>query len=309
MTSQNHSPSWQPDPQIGWSIEILNVDDILIHERHDPSRSEKLLEAIRQDGVQRHPVIVVRRPGGGFIHVDGANRLTCMKRLGIRHIVAQVIEDTAKLGVDTWAHLPGPGMNSGGLETAARSWTAAAIDFVPPEEARDGVASGAYPAAVWFRGCNEKAARIACNPDPVSRNEAIHRLTECYHGTAPRTVYALADLTTTPVDVLRTHSNAQALVAFAVIALGDLLELVAGGGRVAPAGVTRFILKAGRVLDVNAPLDLLAGTGTAAEKTIALLRTLYVPPVFTPGPTVRYEPHSQSTRLYEEPIYSFVHPA
>ena len=65
------------------ALDVVALDDILLHEDADP-----LGQALERDGVQRHPVILAHTPEGSLLQLDGANRVTALRRLRCRHVVA-----------------------------------------------------------------------------------------------------------------------------------------------------------------------------------------------------------------------------
>src|SRR5512134_3629968 len=88
-------------------LRILPVEQLLLHEQHDAQRSEPLAMRLKTDEMLRNPPIVAPIPGESrFVVLDGANRVTALARLGIPHVVAQVVDyEDEELILDTWYHL------------------------------------------------------------------------------------------------------------------------------------------------------------------------------------------------------------
>jgi len=70
------------------ALDVVALDDILLHEDADTARADPLVQALERDGVQRHPVILAHTPEGSLLQLDGANRVTALRRLRCRHVVA-----------------------------------------------------------------------------------------------------------------------------------------------------------------------------------------------------------------------------
>ncbi len=95
------------------TLQVLPVAQLLLHEQHDTQRSEPLLLRLQQEGVLKNPPIVapIVTNGGGaqeqrYVVLDGANRVTVVRALGIAHIAAQVVDyEDPELVLDTWHHL------------------------------------------------------------------------------------------------------------------------------------------------------------------------------------------------------------
>jgi hypothetical protein len=117
------------------SLNIVALDDILLHEDADAARAEPLVHAMACDGVQRHPVILAHTPEGLLVQLDGANRITALRRLGCQHVVAQVVDyaDPAAVHLYTWMHLTCLPLPQKGHGTAV--WQALAVEPVPPAHA------------------------------------------------------------------------------------------------------------------------------------------------------------------------------
>ena len=90
------------------NLEILPTDKICLHEHHDPQRTLPLMERIRESQILYNPplVIPVRGAEDRFMVLDGANRVTSMKELGLPHILVQIVDpDSPGLRLLTWNHV------------------------------------------------------------------------------------------------------------------------------------------------------------------------------------------------------------
>jgi len=87
-------------------LEIILIKDILIHEEFDPSNSIKLTEYLKKNKVLSNPIIVASLGGKKFIQLDGMNRITCFKKLGIKTIAAQIVDynNQREIELSSWLH-------------------------------------------------------------------------------------------------------------------------------------------------------------------------------------------------------------
>ena len=105
-----HAHQRQPEMP---TLQVLPVAQLLLHEQHDTQRSEPLQQRLQQEGMLKNPPIVAPIATNGsdqdelrYVVLDGANRVTVMRALGIAHIAAQVVDyEDPELVLDTWHHL------------------------------------------------------------------------------------------------------------------------------------------------------------------------------------------------------------
>ena len=76
-------------------LQILSTESLIPHEWHDDSRTKPLIERLRASGVLRNPPIVTPfdDSSGRFMVMDGANRSSAFKQMGLPHILAQVVQE------------------------------------------------------------------------------------------------------------------------------------------------------------------------------------------------------------------------
>jgi len=87
-------------------LDILPVDQIVPHEYHDEQRAYPLMETLRQQGILRNLVMPFGDGSGRYMILDGTNRVTAVRLLGVPHVIAQVVEpDMPGLALRTWNHV------------------------------------------------------------------------------------------------------------------------------------------------------------------------------------------------------------
>lgn len=271
------------------TVEIVALDDILIHEVHDPTRAEPLAQAIRKDGIQRNPVILARTQNSPLVHLDGANRLTALRQLGCPHVAAQVLDyaDPHAVTLDIWLHLVPTTENE--LLTAAESWAGTHLRSHSPQAAIAALNQPGTSAAIIF--ASGSAYTLVSGAELTDRVVAMARLTALYSNQTEREILPPGDVLTGVRTVLKQHPRAQACVVFAPVSKTDVITLAWKLGRQLPAGITRYQIRCGRVLSVNVPLELLQADLSPSKKTLQLQGLLA---------TRRRRHYSEPTVVYEE---------
>ena len=276
-------------------LRILPLADLLPHERTDPRRVDPLTERLRGEAVLRNPPIVAPLNGGDprFVVLDGANRVTAMRALGVPHILAQIVNYEA-VTLHTWHHaITGlaaddlmaqiaaiPGMSCARTDLIhARALLARreALAFVSIDERR--------PADVGARALT--ACVIAGGGSLRERTELLNQLVGLYEGTA-RIQRTTSD---TLAEVRAAFPDAHAAVVFPHYEPAEIIDLVRENVQL-PAGITRHVLPL-RALRLNYPLDVLRDERPLAEKQAHL------------SDWVRHKTATRQVRTYSEPTVLF----
>lgn len=242
-------------------LEILPVDKLVLHEYHDPQRSPGLARALESSGILRNPPVVVplKDGSGRYMVVDGANRMTSVKSLGIAHIVAQVVmADYPGLSLFSWNHV---------------------IWGISPDELLDRFMG--IPDLVLKPTDGERAFRtlmdihsiaVICLPNQQAFDLRTPRLLFAHHIELLNSVVrcyqddAYLDRTQArDVESLRPfYPHLSGLLILPPFRVDQLLHVVESGNLM-PPGSTRFTISP-RVLYLNYPLKKLASSHTLEEK-------------------------------------------
>ena len=87
----------------------MSINELLLHEDENVERTAKLQERIRADGFLRNPVIVAKAAGPSQLHyllLDGVHRISALRNLGCRDVVAQLIDYSSEgVKVEVWHQL------------------------------------------------------------------------------------------------------------------------------------------------------------------------------------------------------------
>jgi hypothetical protein len=264
-------------------LRVWPLDRLALHEEADAGRVRRLAEALTRDGVLRNPPVVAPMSDGRAVVLDGANRVSALRALGLPHAVVQSVQyDDTDIILDAWRHYV-PANRTGALRAAAAAavW-ARTIAAGGEAEAVDRVGRGGAVAAIVDA---EGGVLVlpAGDGDPAG---ALRRLAALYHD--GRSVYRVAGAAGSD---LRAAYGPGALVLFRRFGKAELLALAAAG-HLLPAGITRHVIP-GRALRLNTPLAWLADPAGAAAKQAAL------------DAQVRRRWERHSVRYYAEATFAF----
>ncbi len=221
-------------------LRVVPLGSLKLHEAHDGSRLSLLAERIREEGVQRHPVIISPQ-GDDYLVLDGAHRVQVLKNLGCEFVLAQEIEPPEK--AESWGHLLSipEGSKLHELEAVEVSGDA---DY--------------WLAEIELAGGEQVFVKSA-EPGLASEVEGLWGLQKLYpeggvvHRVDPGT----------PVEL----AVEEAIIRYRPFTPEELVEVVRFGS-VLPAGITRFRARE-RILGVRFPLEKLE-TGNLEERNAEL---------------------------------------
>ena len=264
-------------------LRVWAADRLLLHEAADTTRVDRLVDALRRDGVLRNPPAVATVPGMRAVVLDGANRVSALRALGVPHIVVQpVAYDEPEITLSVWRHFVGE-LVPGTLRAAAEAGLGPFRTIRDETEAETRLAAGEGIAAIL----DARGAALVPGPDEsVAAAAALCRLAALYGNGRP--VHRIAGGTR---DDLRVAYGTGALVLFRRFEKSEILALATQGGRL-PAGITRHVIP-GRALRLNTRLAWLAESIDLAAKQAALDAQL----------RRRWQAHG--VRYYAEPTFLF----
>lgn len=274
--------SLSPAPRLP-DLRIVPSDAALLHEESNPERVAGLRRRLEAEGVLRNPPVAAALEAGAYVILDGANRVTALREVGVRDQLLQAIDyDDPAVLLDVWAHaLPtddlllgreGPGgagwraMPSGAVRAALEDgWLACGV--LTPSRSYGLPAQGSL------------ADRVAMLAGVVAR----------YKGRASIYRVQAADL-----DALGPEFGQSAsLVLFPRLTKAEIRAIARLAVKL-PSGISRHVVPL-RALRVNLDLAILRASEPAAAKQArldALIRARFL------EHRVRHYP--ESTVLYDE---------
>ena len=269
-------------------LEILPVEKLILHEYHDHQRTPPIIRSIEEGGVLRNPPIVVPLDDGSgrCMVLDGANRITALRDMGVPHTVAQIVQaDDPGLELTPWNHVVW-----GTIPDTLLDWARTVPDLnLLPSSAEN-----------LFRGLLDiRSLAMLQLPDGriytvytkeielVNRVRVLNALVNCY---VKRT--SMDRTTNYTIEPLKSlYADLSGLVLLPPFRIEDVLYLVSQG-HLMPTGSTRFTIS-GRALHVNFPLGILNNGQSLEQKNASLQEWL------------QDSLSRKRVRYYAEPIFMF----
>jgi hypothetical protein len=268
------------------ALRVYEVARLLLHEEADPGRVARLRDTLRRDGVVKNPPIATALAEGDAAVLDGANRVTALRELGVPHVVAQmIVYDDPQIALSTWRHYVD---DAGGEPLRDRISGVAGTRAVPVSDVGEAEGLLARREAIAALIDERGAVVLRGGSDPVAIAEELRRLVALYRGRSRIHRLEAGDRETLSADY-----GPGTLVLFPPFEKQDILRIAERGGRL-PTGITRHVIP-GRALRLNTPLSWLGEPSDVAEKQALLedgLRQRWL------DHGVRYYP--ESTFLFDE---------
>ncbi len=280
--SGRDGPERNGDLKIGElpELHMVALNDVVLHEDPDMERVARLVDRFSADGILKNPPVVGRSKGYRRIVLDGANRITALRKLGYSHVLVQELDlFHPGLALGTWHHAIERLSAQGLLDHAASIPGVILEEEEEPQEEVPQLARFILPdgSAVSVRGADDLDQRVI----------QLHSITKYYHRFAhfDRVSYTRLE------DLTRNYVNFTALLTFRPFSLENLQELTHWDRRV-PSGVTRVLLPK-RALRFNLQLEMLRAGLSLEEKEDWLQQTILE------------KVADKSIRFYQEPTFFF----
>jgi L-serine kinase (ATP) / ParB family transcriptional regulator, heme-responsive regulator len=262
-------------------LHIVSLDEVVLHEDPDMERVARLVDRFSADGVLKNPPVVGCADGYRRIVLDGANRVTALRKLGYPHVLVQELNlQDPGLALATWHHA---------IERLTADQLlvhAASVEGVTLVEGGGGGPIEA-PAIARLRFPDGRAVSLHGAPELHHWVAQLHQVTRAYH----RFAYFDRVSYTSMEDLARNYEAFTALVSFRPFTLEDLQEITNSNERV-PSGVTRVLLPK-RALRFNLQLEMLRAGLSLEEKESWLQQTILE------------KVADKSIRFYREPTFFF----
>jgi hypothetical protein len=268
-------------------LEFLAIDQLIIHEWHDIQRTEPLVQRIRQSGLWRNPPVVTLLDDGSgrYMVLDGANRYTALERMGIPHILVQVVEaESPGLELQNWNHVV---WEMDPLEFQHRIRSIPETELVPSSILVEPDLWGSCGLALIHLANHEIYSLCTDETELVRRVDMLNSLVKSYKDSGRLDRTLVRELS----NLEGYYPQLCGLVVFPMFEVSDIMAL-AGAGYLLPAGITRFTISP-RALHVNYPLSELAADKPLAEKNAQL--QLWI----------QERVASKGIRYYAEPTFLF----
>lgn len=243
-------------------LRIVNLDDVHLHELHDNQRTPPLIESLKKSALLTNPPIVTTMRDGTdcFMVLDGANRVSAFREIGLKHALVQVMEpDDPGLKMRTWNHVIW-GMPSQDLIDSISGIDGLGVSFMDDHEAAlERIWS--QDLLFYLQTPDLRVCAVETTEDRKSgRLEQLHMVTDTYKNRAK--------LDRTPVvsihPLLELYDDLTGVLVFPHFTVFDVLE-ICSAGKLMPAGITRSVITP-RALRVNYPVKELRKETSLEEK-------------------------------------------
>jgi hypothetical protein len=161
-------------------LRVVETARLLLHEDPDAGRVARLREALRRDGVLRNPPAAALMPDGRAVVLDGANRVTALREMGVHHAVVQAVDyGGSGIMLSTWRHYLG---NNGAPPLRGLALALPGARTATASEAEDGEAllERREAAAVVFDA--EGTLLVGDSREPISAAAQLRALVRLYQG-------------------------------------------------------------------------------------------------------------------------------
>jgi len=219
--------------------------------------------------------------GHRHIVLDGANRVTSLRKLQYSHVLVQELDlSDSGLQLESWhhaiEHVPAEGLLN----------HAASVDGVSLLEGEDPHIS--HPSVLArLRLPDDRRVTLVGSEGLVERVRQLHEITRVYHrfSSFDRVSYSGME------HLVRNYRNFTALISFRRFTLKDL-QLITDRNQRVPSGITRVLLPK-RALRFNLQLEILRADLSLEEKESWLQQT------------IKEKVAEKAIRFYREPTFFF----
>jgi len=260
-------------------LRVVSLDRVVCHENVDPHRVQRLAERIEADGVLRSPPVVIET-GQQYLVLDGASRTAAFQKMDYQHIIVQVTSPELGLELRAWNHVIRKIEVDSLLSLLS---DVPDITLKPAEGDRAPEIMFTYGGLCYLQTVDGRVYVVHADPG-VNRFDALNLLTSGYISAARVDRTMDDDI----ISLQHEFEHMAALVVFPEYTVSQVVQ--ATQGRFFPAGITRFLIP-GRILRLNAPLDVLRSDGSLLEKNKWLHELLLA------------KQSRGSIRYYDEPVY------
>jgi hypothetical protein len=231
------------------TLRVVSLNDVLLHEQVEARRVERLITQLHSDWMLKNPPIVTQYDGK-YILLDGATRVTALKRIHCRDVVVQIVDYTMPgLVLETWNHM---------LLDLPADQLLDALTHIPGVRLQATSADGADQAlidresfATIVLADGRVFALVADSAKLERQAELLNKVVATYEGRGEMYRVAHTDLE----RLLAEHGRLTALVVFPRFRPEEIRRVALDGTKL-PMGITRHIIP-GRVLRINIPLGIL----------------------------------------------------
>lgn len=269
-------------------LQIIPLKDILPHEYFDESRSLALAKRLKEDKYLSNPIIVANLSKNTYVQLDGMNRLSTFKKLGLNSILCQIVDyqDMDTVELSSWLHF----INVKSDEFLKY------LQNIKNLKITKGILDNIRNRYIHSSGVDRICTFVTENFDVYLLNyggnllDKINVLDEIVNFYIKDTVRSVLPQSSTKEGIqnlFKEHLKHKQMVSFPTFTRHQIVKVVRQRGFF-PPGVTRHVIKK-RCLNVNLPLTIF-GSGKTIKEQNELLEDFL---------------RQKKFRLYEEPTIYF----
>ncbi|MBK8540060.1 MAG: ParB N-terminal domain-containing protein [Anaerolineae bacterium] len=260
-------------------LRVVAGEAVFLHEEADERRVASLALRLQADGVMRNPPIVAALDGERYVVLDGANRVSALRRLGVPDLLVQVV-DYHKVTLNTWYHLV-TGTPTADFEQGLAAIPGLRLESATLEAARRRLAEDDCLAFVVHP--DSDVTCLVGGEGLVARSAMLRDVVRLYKGRANIHRVQSDELE----GLAPFYTEITGLVVFPSYQPADILAMARLDAKL-PSGITRHLIPL-RALRVNTELDLLWSDTLRSEKNRWLAEW------------TRHKLQERQIRFYEEP--------
>jgi hypothetical protein len=268
-------------------LRVVPLESLVLHEDADERRVKNLVQRLSVEQVVKNPPVVADlEPGtelGRFVVLDGANRVSALREIGVRDAVVQVV-DYDRVTLTSWFHLLA-GLEPEELESRIRTAPGVGRTALALDAAKEALRDRKI-VAIFVESSGDVYA-IEGGLTLAEQTARLSSVVATYRGSAD-----IFRVQSDDIDELRGFfSEIAGLVIFPPYSPSDIRQLARAAIKL-PTGITRHLIP-DRALRLHTELALLWGEAPLGEKNRWL------------SEWTRHKLQSREIRRYEEPTVLF----
>lgn len=238
-----------------FQLEVVPIKNILVHEELDPSNSKELINFLKKSQNLSNPIIVASLGNKKYLQLDGMNRISSFKALGINAITAQVVDynNQEEIELSSWLHIFNVNLdkffefikNDGTMSISKGSMSQVGHRYIKEEDFGRLCTIVTDKKEVFF---------VSTGGNFSEKIRRLNHLVSFYKN----------DLSRGPLPYTINHGSVRSffkqypddntIVIFPTFTPQQIISC-AKSGVLLPTGITRHLVK-GRVLNINLPLSI-----------------------------------------------------
>ena len=259
-------------------LRVVDMQRIVLHEDADERRVSALSQRLQADGSVRNPPIVAPLDEERYVVLDGANRVSALRQLGVPDVMVQIVEYD-EVDLSTWYHLV-TGVHDAGLMGALSAIENLELKAESLESARVSMRDASCLAYLVLP--DQRVFELHGGSSVHSKSQLLRQVVSVYKGRA--TIHRVQS---DEIEALREfYTDIAGLFVFPTYRPEHILEMARLDAKL-PSGITRHLIPM-RALRTNTDIGFLWSDMQRSEKNRWL------------SEWTRKKMQSREIRIYEE---------